>query len=188
MILGLMGPAGSGKSTVAKYLHDTWSASRFAFADHLKALAAATFDLSHAQCYGTQAQKEEIDPRYGTSPRWIFQRLGQGARDTFGENFWIEMLLRQIAAVRPRLAVIEDVRYVNEAVAIHAAGGRIWRLECLDRDSTADATHPSETEWKDAPYDAEIAAIRSPGAEFLLRRVRRTIDASPDILRAIRLI
>lgn len=186
MILGLMGPAGSGKSTVAEYLHKTWGGMRFSFADPLKAVAMATLDFSREQCYGTQAQKEAVDPRYGFSARWFLQRLGtDGCRNTFGENFWSEMLLRQIATVRPRLAVIEDVRFVNEAMAIRNAGGLIWRLECPDRQSTADAAHPSEVEWQIAPYDRRIVAGLSPGSEKLLNEVRRGLDATPDLLRSI---
>lgn len=185
MILGLMGPAGSGKSTVAKYLHDRHCALRFSFADPLKAVAAATLGFSHEQLYGTQAQKEAVDPRYNFSPRWFLQRLGtDGCRAVFGANFWCEQTLRQIARVQPPLAVIEDVRFMNEAHAIRAAGGLIWRLETPDRQSDADATHASEREWELAPFDRRIVANVSPGSMLLFGAVETAIQETPQIIRA----
>ena len=97
VILGLMGAAGSGKSTAAKYLVERYGAQRFSFADPLKDMVKAAFDLTEAQVRGTQAEKEAIDPRYNVSPRWLLQRIGtEGCRNTFGKNFWTERTLERI--------------------------------------------------------------------------------------------
>lgn len=175
-IIGLMGAAGSGKSTVAQYLAGRYDGRRYSFAEPLKQLAMRTLGFTLAQCYGTQAEKEAIDPRYGFSPRWFLQRLGtEGCRSVFGDDFWSRMTLESIARDAPRLAVIEDVRFINEADAVRAAGGQVWRLECPDRESAADAGHASESEWQRAPYDVAIAAPRSEGAAELLRCIDATM-------------
>lgn len=189
MILGMMGAAGSGKSTVATYLSDTFGAKRYSFADPLKQVAMATLDFSREQCYGTQAEKEAIDPRYGFSPRWFLQKLGtEGCRKIFGDNFWCEMTLQQIRRAGQHtglsLAIIEDVRFVNEARAIRTAGGLIWRLECPDRETaTLGSLHASETEWMQAPYDRRINAPLSPGSIELLSLVRQAIADTPSLHR-----
>lgn len=190
LILGLMGAAGSGKSTVAQYLAERYGAKRYSFADPLKELVMRSFDLSREQCYGTQAQKEAVDPRYNVSPRWLLQRIGtEGARATFGDNFWTDALLRKISADGPAFAVVEDARFVNEAVAIRAFksrhGGMIWRLECPDRQSAADAGHASESEWKRSPFDAIVTAPMSPGSHLLKVAVEKALGSSSRIMQVI---
>jgi hypothetical protein len=172
MIIGLLGAAGSGKTTAAKYLAECWGAKRYSLADPLKQVAMRTLDFAHEQCYGTQAQKEAVDPRYGFSARWFLQRLGtEGCRETFGASFWTDRTLELIARDKAPIAVIEDVRFVNEATAIRLAGGVVWRLECPDRPSSDAGTHASEREWVDAPYDERIVAKMSEGSRELLREV-----------------
>lgn len=190
MILGLMGAAGSGKSTAAKYLADRYAATRFSFADPLKAMVARAFDLTHAQCWGTQAEKEAIDPRYNVSARWLLQRIGtEGCRAVFGQNFWIDQTLAMINRAGPGLglAVIEDVRFCNEATAIRAAGGVVWRLECPDRQSSADAGHASEAEWLRAEFDRVIEARLSPGSVDLFAAIDRGITNDSRLTQVLRL-
>jgi hypothetical protein len=162
-IIGLLGPAGSGKSSVAGHLAERYGAKRYSFAAPLKELAMRTLDLTHEQCWGTQSQKEAVDPRYGFSPRWFLQRLGtEGCRKTFGEAFWTEQTLAKIAREAPSLAVIEDVRFKNEASAIlnfrNSSGrGHVWRLEASERQTIElHSTHASEQEWAIAPFSTRL--------------------------------
>lgn len=181
-IIGLLGPAGSGKSTAAKYLAEKYGARRYAFADPLKDIVRLALDFTHEQVYGPQKSKEAVDPRYGHSPRWFLQRVGtQGVRAVLGADFWWQYTLDQrIMRDRPALAVIEDVRFVNEAAGLDRLGARvpgldssIWRLEpIVEGVSTADPTHASEAEWSKAPYDLRIAP-RALGLEVLYAELDR---------------
>lgn len=162
-IIGLMGPAGSGKSTVAAYLVEKYGAKRFSLAEPLKEIAMRTLNFDHDQVYGSQAKKEATDPRYGFSPRWFLQRLGtEGCRAVLGENVWIRALLTKIGRTNPRLAVVEDVRYLNEAEAIESQlDGHVWRLLPPGDDETAmraaaAGEHPSEREWFHHVADVDI--------------------------------
>lgn len=174
-IIGLMGPAGAGKSSVAEHLVDKYGARRYSFAEPLKTFAMNALGFTHEQCWGTQAQKEAPDERYGgKSARWFLQKLGtEGARKTFGEDFWTKQLLEKINREKPDLAVIDDARFVNEARAIctfntsadprateYGRHGFVWRLDSPNRETAADATHASEREWLDAPTDYVIAPER----------------------------
>lgn len=177
-VIGLMGPAGAGKSSVANYLVEKYGAKKYALAAPLKQLAVDTMGFSHQQVWGTQEQKEAVDERYGFSPRWFLQRLGtEGIRKNFGDDFWVRYTLGEGGVIwreRPMLAVVEDVRFVNEAEAILNGWqyGHVWRLESPGQEAatTADQNHASESGWKDAPYSFIVKpAVR--GLEHLYRCV-----------------
>ncbi len=166
VVIGLVGPAGAGKSTVASHLIEKYGAVRYSFAALLKEIAKRTLDFSDEQLYGTQEQKEAIDPRYGFSCRTFLQKLGtEGVRNVLGADFWTTATLEKIRKDSPKLAVIDDMRFVNEAEATQHSPyhqGSVWRL-CPPADETsvmraaAAGQHASEREWLLAPFDFEIA-------------------------------
>jgi len=183
VILGIMGAAGAGKSTVAKYLAEAYGATRYSFAGPLKEAARAIWGFTDQQLYGTQAEKEWIDPRHGYSARWALQRFGTEAmRGTFGRNFWTELCFAKIMAEARPLAVIDDVRFRDEAEAVLAAGGEVLRLECEEPNSSADPSHASETGWLTAPCTHVIRAPR--GVPGLLERVRVWVEGDRKIFQA----
>lgn len=166
VLIGLLGPAGSGKSSVAQHLCDRYGAKRYSFAKQLKELARLTLDFSDAQVFGTQQEKETVDTRYGFSPRWFLQRLGtEGCRKIFGPNVWVEACFRQIGLDAPEVAVIDDVRFSNEARQIREAGwvrdGHVIRLLPPPGRETTEvhSTHASEVEWREANVDFEVAPV-----------------------------
>lgn len=187
MILGLLGTAGSGKSTVAAHLRDNHDAIIFAFAAPLKEIISRAFDLTYDQVYGTQAQKEAIDPRYNVSPRWLMQRIAtEGVRAVLGEDFWTRITMETITSKGPSFAVIEDVRFADEVKAIHVAGGKIMRLfppafnadEDVDADESMrrmiDESHRSETEIRSLPYDYAVCPTKR-SVELLCQLVDREL-------------
>lgn len=178
-IIGLCGRAGSGKSTVARYLRDNYGAQVFALADPLKRMAMDIWGFSEEQVYGDASIKEAPDPRTGITPRWALQKLGQAARDHLGGDVWIQRLLRRIERSEG-LCVVEDVRYRNEVVALRERGGIIFSLVCTDYLNARFSfnEHPSELEPDLIPVghvDAEIRSSRKQGLAHLLTQVDITI-------------
>jgi hypothetical protein len=160
-IIGLLGPAGSGKSTCAEHLVTFFGALRYSLATPLKEFVQRSFNLSHDQLYGTQEQKATIDPRYNVSPRWLLQRIGTEGGRSLGELFWVKQCLNQILADAPALAVIDDVRFVDESLAIRANQGTIIRLHPPRQHVGLEtpelvADHVSEQEWRRVEADFEI--------------------------------
>lgn len=162
-IIALCGPAGSGKSTVANYLVEKYGAQRYGFAMPLKEMVKRALDLSDDQVYGTQEQKEAVDPRYLHSARWFLQRIGtEGCRAVFGEDFWTKQCIDMIRRQHQSLAVIEDMRFANEARAVlEEPGGFVWRLwppsdpTAAERAESA-GKHASEEEWLQLEANLEL--------------------------------
>lgn len=176
LVIALLGPAGSGKSTVSKHLVEQYGAVRYSLARDLKLIAQRTLGFSDEQLYGTQEQKEAIDPRYGFSCRWFLQKLGtDGVRTTLGDDFWTKICLDQIAHDGVGLAVIDDARFINEARLIRSSPwlrGVVWRLNPPNDFETharahAAGSHASETEWAEAEVDSEIWPAKRGVADLL---------------------
>lgn len=147
IVIGLLGRAGSGKSTAAMYLENKYGAKRYSFATPVKELAKKLWEFSDEQLYGTQEQKEAIDPRWGISPRTAMIRLGDEARNVVGKFIWVDGCFNKILHDRPKIAVIEDVRYPNEvaAIKIHTQfDGKVIKLDYTGRKSIVDPNAPSE--------------------------------------------
>lgn len=175
VVIAFLGRAGSGKTTCAKWLEAYHGAKRTGFAYPLKVLAKRLLDFSDEQLYGPTHVKEEVDARYGFSPRQFLQRLGDFGRQVLGDTVWVDACFNYIASKveRGSLFTIDDCRYFNEAEAVkrmiydfNGAEGYVIKLICPDSDSTADPNHPSEAEVDLVPDSYIDATIVSNLADF----------------------
>lgn len=162
-VIGLLGGAASGKSTIGDYLVHKYGARKYSFAFPLKEIVRRAFDLTDNQVFGSQPFKETVDPRYNVSPRWLLQRLGtEGIRSVLGEDFWWQNCLDRLAEDDPTIAVIEDFRFQNEVNGFLSLNinvdpaypiVNIWRIEAPGKRATAaDPDHQSEAEWTQCAY------------------------------------
>jgi hypothetical protein len=156
-VIGLTGPARSGKDTVARMIAEELPAinvRREGFADKLKVSAARALghDGTPAQCIAwCDGLKVDGDvdswvggpdrSHYNLCGRQFLQRYGTEAhREVFGEDFWLDAVLpmdgyRASEALRPcptrddcDVLVISDVRFENEAQRVRDYGGEIWKV------------------------------------------------------------
>lgn len=161
-IIGFGHRAQSGKDSSGEYLVKEFGFRRVAFADPLKRAAMEIFGFTNAQCYGTKADKETIDPRCGFTPRYALQTLGEKMRVIFGDEVWVKAAEAQIISTVPTKThdtvdrvVITDVRYENEAAMIRRNGGVVVRIDRPSLGPLTD-THPSETSMEGFEYDEVI--------------------------------
>jgi hypothetical protein len=198
-ILGLLARAGSGKTTVANYLRDNYDARIVSLASPLKQIAKVVMDFSDEQLYGTQAQKEAIDSRYGFSAREFLRKLGtEGIRENLGADVWIDVLLDRAtnaASEDPTHSVfiVDDMRFVNEVNRIRSARSRelpngslvdikaaVIKIVCTDA-PTPPGDHASEREIDLIPetsLDAVVTSSRALGVHHLTGEVEKAISGT----------
>lgn len=151
MIIGLGFQARVGKGEVANWLRQLHGFTEVAFADALKASCRIIFGLSHAQLYGDA--KDEIDPFWQDTPRNILKKVGtECLRKGYRDDVWVKALQRAICepgGSAPHLSsgryVVSDVRFPNEAEAIHSWGGKLVKIARPDAPKIATGSHASET-------------------------------------------
>jgi hypothetical protein len=187
-VIGLLGRAGSGKTTAGKYLVEKYGAKRVSFAAPLKRLAQRIMEFRDEQLYGPTEVKEAIDNRYGMSATQFLQRLGDGAREEIKYDVWVEAALEEIRrefAKDPSqdLFVIDDCRYINEAEKISLANevfGKVVKLVCPDAVSNRDPNHPSEAQVDEVPprfIDQVVISKRSPESVDLKEKIDAMMGA-----------
>lgn len=159
MLIGLCGKARSGKDTIADYLVNEYGFQKKTFAAPLKALVKDLFDFDDDQING--GRKEEIDGRYGVTPRHLLQKVGTDWFRSVYDRVWVDKLLRGLdSSVN---TVVSDVRFLNEVKAINRAGGCTIRVV---RENHAGASggikgHKSESEIDSIPPECFAATFRA---------------------------
>lgn len=124
-VIALSGAAGSGKSTVSDFLAVRFGYAKTKFAAPLKAMCRA-IGMTDEMIEGS-AKETPVPWLCGRTPRYFMQRLGsEFGRDLVGDNFWIGLWEREVAAHGH--VVVDDARFPNEAAAVRRMGGRVVRL------------------------------------------------------------
>jgi hypothetical protein len=127
MIIGLCGAAGSGKNTAASLICGLTGAAQIAFADPIYEAVSCITGLSRAKLED-RTIKEAVLDWIDRSPRHLLQTLGtEWGRNTVHQEIWVRRAMER-AREAGGLVVITDVRFDNEAEAIHAAGGVVWQV------------------------------------------------------------
>jgi len=158
-----------GKDTAADALCRTLGYRKIAFADKLKELAMeadpivipglriTNVDVGHGRLAhtvrswgGWEKAKDNVK-----EVRPFLERLGDGCRKVFGEDFWIEQALSEVDGHHK--VVVSDVRKRNEAEYIKELGGKLIRI---DRPGFA----ARDFEWELTDYDGWDAVITNAGS------------------------
>jgi hypothetical protein len=149
MIIGLSGYAQVGKDTVANYLVEHYGFVKVSFADPIREalyrlnpnIAIGEFASASLASAVDHMGWEEVK-RSSSEARSLLQRFGtEVGRDMFGKDFWVNQAL--LRAKEHENVVFADTRFENEAEAIQANGGQVWRIEKYGHGPVNG--HPSET-------------------------------------------
>jgi len=148
-IVGLVGAAGCGKSTVADIL-TAFSYHRLKFSQPLKDMLKS-LGLTDEHTEG-KLKEAPCDLLSGRTPRHAMQTLGtEWARDMMDKDFWLNIWKVKVASMNR--VVSEDCRFKNEAALIKSLGGQLWVIK---RPGYELSGHSSETEMGDIKGDYTI--------------------------------
>lgn len=188
MITALTGKAGSGKNAAASSLY--WQLEHvkieiIAFADPLKDICRDVFEFTNDQLHDAE-KKGKADPRYpGLTPRYAMQLLGTEWGRRCYPDVWVDYAMRRARRFQDegtQLVLITDCRFVNEAKAVRAAGGEVWRVYRTDAWIAGGiAGHPSEVEQDSEDMSALVNRTLSNlgGLADLDREVSDAIQHTP---------
>lgn len=116
MIMGIMGLAGSGKTTLAQHVSKKYNINCISVANPIK-VELASRGITKAN-QPDLYRKESI-------------KLGKDMRNE-NPNCFVDTFKRKIESA-PGQYVFDDIRYMNEIEAIHELGGKILFLFAIER-------------------------------------------------------
>lgn len=127
-IIGLTGPARTGKDTAAAFLVALTGGYRYAFADPLRAMLKAGLGIDMDEPYW-QTHKESPVAAFGhKSPRQMLQWLGtEWGRNMVDRDIWLTLAKNELATRGPGM-IVSDVRYENEAQWVRNMGGKVVHM------------------------------------------------------------
>lgn len=150
MLVGASGKKRHGKDSVGQSLARSHGFHTIAFADPIKQTVMDWYGFTYDQVYGDL--KEEVDSRWGITPRHAMQILGTEVGRLVHQDTWIRKCLTTITEAQQGLPVmlidheqrrfrvhqwpagqasrwvICDVRFPNESEMIQANGGHVVKV------------------------------------------------------------
>lgn len=144
-LIAFAGKAGSGKSTLSKYLVDNHGYTLVKFADVIKDMLRV-LGLTDHEIEGEGKEK----PCYllgGKTPRYAMQTLGtEWGRETMYPLIWIDAWYRRTNVVLQSggKVVCDDVRFGNEVKAIWKLNGYVFEVFRPQQNQISENSHTSE--------------------------------------------
>lgn len=181
-LIGLSGYGRSGKDSTAAVLIEL-GYERRAFADEVRKALYVLDPVVSSDPRGEEIRLRSLVDRVGwekakarPNVRRLMQTMGtELARETWSQDFWVDLLLRGYGGER---WVISDVRFPNEADAIKARGGQVWRVDRPGFGPVND--HGSETALDD--YDGfDLHIVNGGSLADLADTVRGALVPLPGV-------
>lgn len=184
MIVGFTGRARSGKDTAADVLLG-FGYIKMSFANPIKSMIGSLLayqGVDHRvimeMLHGSL--KETPSPCLGgKSPRHAMQTLGtEWGRDCMDKDIWVNATINM--AAQHDAVVIADVRFPNEAKAIRAAGGVVYRV-VRPKLVGIGVAHESEAHIDTLEVDGELVNDAASAEEFQLEVMSLFSDSPAEI-------
>ena len=165
MLIGLVGPIGSGKDTVADRLVTHHGYKRDSFAKSLKDAVSSMFNWDREMLEGNTTSsrhwREQPDKFWSkkmgkeVTPRWVLQYFGtEVMRQGMYDAIWVDSV---IGRYKGENTVISDTRFQNEIKTIKAHGGKILLVKRepipTREEMQKQGVHQSEWDWVGSNFD-----------------------------------
>jgi hypothetical protein len=108
------------KDTPTRYRWDTWPGVVCGLGDYMR--------LTSQPLYPSWLDNVQYHAPGVMTAREVMQEVGSGIGRRMWSDLWVEANMRRIATEKPDVALIDDVRFPNEVMAIQEAGGKVLRL------------------------------------------------------------
>jgi hypothetical protein len=168
-LIGLVGYAGSGKSTAAERMVERLGYARVKFADPLKQALRAILRSAGVDEKTIERMIEgdlKVVPAAelcGRTPRYAMLTLGtEWGRGLMATNFWIHLFVTRVDRLRNQghSIVVDDARFPNEFEAIRDLGGML--IKVMRPGLVPDLSHESEQHVESAKPDYVVVNGRTP--------------------------
>jgi hypothetical protein len=185
-VIAISGWKGSGKDTVAGYLIKNYGAVRTAFADPLKDMTAAEYEIERSWMddpafkekpllelpvtpkdgfsemianFMTKEFKPGPDGRMYWTPRALCILKGSTNRSV-DKQYWVQRAMSDISKKKAELNVITDLRYRSEAEQLKEKFGTNLILVRINRFEKSPSSDPSERDLDSYEFDFYIDNTR----------------------------
>lgn len=192
LIIGLAGPIGCGKTTLAELLRDSECCGYgviMSFGHGVREEVNAVFGIpTHLMA----TQEGKATPwAIGLTVRDIMQLWGTNVRRSQDPDYWVKRAMGTVdkltaasPSVYPDLVVFDDVRFPSEANAIRDRGGIVVRLDPYPGWKPTEADkHISEHSLDDYAYDLRFAPAYGE-LHYVCDSICDFIEADPKYVRA----
>jgi hypothetical protein len=177
LVFAICGPAGSGKTTLARALCEKYNFTRLPFAAPIKQMLRGLLEFQGVSTHQIDrmlyGDLKEISTKYlaERTPRHAMQTLGTEWRDLIARDLWTNIWVTAAQSAHPstrtRGVIADDLRFLHEADAIRALGGKIIRIH---RPGFGADAHISEHEYLTIRPNTTLTNSSTP--EFLFHKAR----------------
>lgn len=183
MLIGIHGPARSGKDTIARRLVTAHGFAQVSFASPIREFIANLTGLSLDHINDSDVKERPIHWLGGKSPRQMMQTLGtEWGRELVDPELWVKVAAQKIARLvgAGQSVVVSDVRFENEAAMVRDMGGTMLFVHRPDRPKQLVSPHVSES---GIPFNLKDWTVRN---DRDIGHLNDNVDLMVDALRGLR--